>query len=139
MFTVTSLTPAGKSSSTTFPVPREIVVPNDGIYIYSRSNTNFSHKSARNSGQHPIYQFCNYSLGSCTAGEDNWVKPSRMILQLIEVTLDWMRCQIRTWWMKTKEKKPAMSGAKSLKMMAVLDASSHGQVKSGYNRELNLQ
>ncbi|KAB2091613.1 hypothetical protein ERO13_A03G188901v2 [Gossypium hirsutum] len=67
MFTVTSLTPAGKSSSTTFPVPREIVVPNDGIYIYSRSNTNFSHKSARNSGQHPIYQFCNYSLGSCTA------------------------------------------------------------------------
>ncbi|KAK8364252.1 Nucleolar pre-ribosomal-associated 1 [Gossypium arboreum] len=50
-----------------------------------------------------------------------------------------LRCQIRTWWMKTKEKKPAMSGAKSLKMMAVLDASSHGQVKSGYNRELNLQ
>ncbi|KAG4160055.1 hypothetical protein ERO13_D02G209701v2 [Gossypium hirsutum] len=43
-----------KSSSTTFPLPREIVVPNDGIYIYSRR-------------QHPIYQFCNHSLGSCTA------------------------------------------------------------------------
>ncbi|KAA3482412.1 hypothetical protein EPI10_004658 [Gossypium australe] len=67
MFTVTSLTPAGKSSSTTFPVPREIVVPNDGIYIYSRSNTNFSHKSASSSGQHPMCQFCNNSLGSCTA------------------------------------------------------------------------
>ncbi|KAL1114310.1 hypothetical protein V6Z11_D02G247000 [Gossypium hirsutum] len=40
-----------------------------------------------------------------------------------------LRCQIRTWWMKTKEKRPAISGAKSLKMMAVLDASSHGQVK----------
>ncbi|MBA0755539.1 hypothetical protein Gogos_020811 [Gossypium gossypioides] len=36
---------------------------------------------------------------------------------------------IRTWWMKTKEKRPAISGAKSLKIMAVLDASSHGQVK----------
>ncbi|MBA0817912.1 hypothetical protein Gohar_019398 [Gossypium harknessii] len=31
--------------------------------------------------------------------------------------------------MKTKEKRPAISGAKSLKMMAVLDASSHASME----------
>ncbi|KAE8708263.1 Cold regulated protein 27, putative isoform 2 [Hibiscus syriacus] len=62
-----NFTSAGKSSITTFPVPIEIVVSNDGIYL--RSNTDFSGKSAVNSEQNPIIDSCNHSLGSCNAGK----------------------------------------------------------------------
>ncbi|KAL4280119.1 hypothetical protein GQ457_03G004050 [Hibiscus cannabinus] len=56
----------GKSSSETFPVPRETVVQNDGIYMRS-NNTNFFCKSAGSSEKHPIYQSNNHNLGSCIA------------------------------------------------------------------------
>ncbi|XWS54803.1 hypothetical protein CRYUN_Cryun10bG0120400 [Craigia yunnanensis] len=72
-------TSAGKSSSATFPVPRETVVPNDGIYL--RSNTN---------------------LGGCITEvtDQNFVDEDQ------------------------REGTSCVSGAKRLKMMAMLDASS---------------
>ncbi|KAK8562908.1 hypothetical protein V6N13_018541 [Hibiscus sabdariffa] len=54
----------GKSSSETFPVPRETVVHNDGLYMRS-NNTNFFCKSAISSEKHPINQSNNHGLGSC--------------------------------------------------------------------------
>ncbi|XP_039046648.1 uncharacterized protein LOC120186883 [Hibiscus syriacus] len=62
-----NFTSAGKSIVTTFSVPREIMVPNNGINL--RSNKNFSCKSTVNSEQNPITDSCNHSLRSCTAGK----------------------------------------------------------------------
>ncbi|XWS68027.1 hypothetical protein CRYUN_Cryun04dG0055000 [Craigia yunnanensis] len=97
-------TSAGKSSLATFPVPRETVVPNDEIYL--RSNTNFSRKSARSSEKHPIFHSCNHSLGSCSSefSDQNFVEEDQ------------------------GENTSCFSGAKRLKMMAMLDASSNSQV-----------
>ncbi|XP_022726420.1 uncharacterized protein LOC111282559 isoform X2 [Durio zibethinus] len=95
---------AGKSSSETFPVSRETVVPNDEICL--RSNTNLSCKSARSSKQHPIFHSCNHSLGSCTSevSDQNFVEEGQ------------------------GEKTSCVSGTKRLKMMAMLDSSNNSQV-----------
>ncbi|TYI49305.1 hypothetical protein E1A91_D12G025500v1 [Gossypium mustelinum] len=95
---------AGKCSSITFPVPRKIAVPNDEIC--SRSNTNFYCKLAVNSKHNPIVNSCNHSLDSCTAevSDQNFVAEDH------------------------GEKTSYASGAKRMKMMTVLDASSDSQV-----------
>ncbi|TYG39583.1 hypothetical protein ES288_D12G026700v1 [Gossypium darwinii] len=95
---------AGKCSSITFPVPRKIAVPNDEIC--SRSNTNFYCKSAVNSKHNPIVNSCNHSLDSCTAevSDQNFVAEDH------------------------REKTSYASGAKRMKMMTVLDASSDSPV-----------
>ncbi|KAE8707243.1 Cold regulated protein 27, putative isoform 2 [Hibiscus syriacus] len=90
--------------SITFPVPRETVVPNDGIYL--RNSANFSCKSAVNSEQNPIFDSCNHNLDSYTAeaSDQNFVDEYQ------------------------EEKTGCMSGAKRLKMSTVLNASSNFQV-----------
>ncbi|KAK8636437.1 hypothetical protein V6N13_124183 [Hibiscus sabdariffa] len=97
-------TSADKSSIITFPVSRENVVPKDRIYL--ESNTNFSCKSAVNSEQNPIIDSCNHRLGSCIAeiSDQNFDDEDQ------------------------EEKTSCMSGAKRLKMMTVLNASSNSQV-----------
>ncbi|KAK8659775.1 hypothetical protein V6N13_029969 [Hibiscus sabdariffa] len=97
-------TSADKSSITTFPVSRETVVPNDGIYL--ESNRNFSCRSAVNSEQNPIIDSFNHRLGSCTAeiSDQNFDDEDQ------------------------EEKTSCMPGAKRMKMTTVLIASSNSQV-----------
>ncbi|GMI78782.1 hypothetical protein HRI_001547400 [Hibiscus trionum] len=98
------LTSEYKSSITTFPVSRENVVLNDGIYL--GSNTNFSCKSAVNSEQNPIIDSCNHRLGSSTAevSDQNFVDEDQ------------------------EEKTSGISGAQRLKITTVRNASSNSQV-----------
>ncbi|PPD86805.1 hypothetical protein GOBAR_DD16255 [Gossypium barbadense] len=125
---------AGKCSSITFPVPRKIAVPNDEIC--SRSNTNFYCKSAVNSKHNPIVNSCNHSLDSCTAALMMDYKGRGLAYNVI--------CWIRMEWTKYffgwevsdqnfvaedhGEKTSYASGAKRMKMMTVLDASSDSQI-----------
>ncbi|KAK8626862.1 hypothetical protein V6N13_134492 [Hibiscus sabdariffa] len=95
----------GKSSSETFPVPRETVVQNDGIYMRS-NNMNFFFKSAGSSEKHPIYQSNNHNLGSCIAevSDQNFVDEDE------------------------GRQTSSVSWAKRLKTKAVLDTSSSSQL-----------
>ncbi|KAK6253538.1 hypothetical protein QUC31_015258 [Theobroma cacao] len=95
---------AGKSSSSTFPVPTETAVLNDGIYL--KSNSNVSYKSARSSQHHLIFHSCNQSLDCCTSevSDQNFADEDQ------------------------GKKISCVSGAKRLKMTAMLGASSNSQV-----------
>ncbi|OMO74084.1 hypothetical protein CCACVL1_16963 [Corchorus capsularis] len=95
---------AGKSSSKAVPILRETSVLNNGIYL--RSNANFSCKSARIPEQHPILHSCNQTFSGCTieVSDQNFVDEDH------------------------REKTSCVSGAKRLKMMATVDASSNSHV-----------